>query len=199
MAKTEEIFEKDHAEYDSPPSPPPEKKTKPKRKLTEKQLANLAKGREKMAEKRRLKREQEKKEKEEKKKIVKDEKVAVKEIKTTKKEQKKKMNRLLKEQEKEQAFLSELKHREMMELKNKKLDNFQSIRTRYLLNCKTSKEYEELKNHLDTIEEDDVLDDMKLKNKLLNMISKYVKPHESKTQEPKEDENLKIVVEEKKI
>ena len=49
MPKTEEIFEKegdDNIEVVKP---------KPKRKLTEKQLANLAKGRAKMAEKRKAK------------------------------------------------------------------------------------------------------------------------------------------------
>jgi hypothetical protein len=82
MPKTDEIFVKDDTTDE------PEIVKKPKRKLTEKQLANLAKGRAKMAEKRRLAREGNGKPTQ--KQIIKEEKKAVKEIKKEKKEAKKK-------------------------------------------------------------------------------------------------------------
>ena len=181
--KSDEIFE---TEYDSP-SEEIEVKKKPKRKLTEKQLANLAKGRLKMQEKRRLKKLGEVKK--EKKLIVKEEKKAVKEIKSTKKEQKKKQKALLKEQHLEQAYFDELKQREIDSLKNGKLSRFQQIRTRYLTNCKTTEEFTQLKKHLDEIDDEDVLDDVKLKGKLLKMISGY-----TKIKQPEEKDNLKIEI-----
>tara|TARA_A100000171_G_scaffold47086_1_gene52657 strand:+ start:282 stop:923 length:642 start_codon:yes stop_codon:yes gene_type:complete len=203
MVKSEEIFDKDD---DKPDSPEPEKPKKPKRKLTEKQLANLAKGRAKMAEKRRLKnaglkeeKEKKKKEEKQKKEIVKEEKKAVKDIKKEKKEQKAIRNRLLKEQAREEEYFKELKAREIEELKNNQLSEFQQLRTRYLLNCKTSKEYAELKEHLDTIDEETVLDRTKLRGALLNMISKYTKPklvHDKQEKQREkidiEEDNLKI-------
>lgn len=197
MAKSDEIFEKE--EYDSP-TEQIEVVKKPKRKLTEKQLANLAKGRAKMAEKRKAKREAEKKVLKEKKLIVKEEKKAVKEIKSQKKEQKKKQKELLREQHIEESYFQELKQREIDQLRSDKISRFQQIRTRYLTNCKTTKEFTELKKHLDEIEEDDIVDEIKLKKKLLNMISKYTKPKAEKIDLPKEEEqNLKIEVDLKGI
>lgn len=189
MPKSDEIFVKDES------APEPEIVKKPKRKLTEKQLANLAKGRAKMAEKRRLKNQglKEKKEEEKEKKIiVKEEKKAVKEIKKEKKEAKKKKNRLLLEQEREELYFQELKERELEQLQNDKISNFQQIRTRYLTACKTTEEFSQLKAHLDSIDEETVLDDNKLKETLLKMISGYVKPR--KKVDPVPQENLKIEV-----
>lgn len=194
MTKSDEIFIKDDSNSE------PEIVKKPKRKLTEKQLANLAKGRAKMAEKRRLKnqglsKEEIKKNKEDeklKKVVVKEEKKAVKDIKKEKKEAKKKKNRLLLEQEREEFYFQELKERELEQLQNKKISNFQQIRTRYLTACKTTEEFSQLKAHLDSIDEETVLDDTKLKETLLKMISGYVKPR--KKVEPVPQENLKITV-----
>jgi len=193
MPKTEEIFDKNEEEVEVV-------KPKPKRKLTEKQLANLAKGRAKMAEKRKAKNAELKKSEKEKKIIVKEEKKAVKEIKKEKTEAKKKRNKLLKEQEKEEAHFKALKEKEIEELRNKQLSDFQQLRTRYLTACKTTEDYTKLKAHLDSIDEDTVLDRNKLKATLLDMISNYAvkKPAPKKSVKiddiPKEEENLKIDV-----
>jgi len=162
--------------------------------LTEKQLANLAKGRAKMAEKRRLKNQGLSKPPPKllNKVLVKEEKKAVKEIKKEKKEAKKKRNKLLAEQEREELYFQELKERELEQLQDKKLSNFQQIRTRYLTACKTTEEFSQLKAHLDNIDEETVLDDNKLKESLLKMISGYVKPR--KKVDPLPQENLKITV-----
>lgn len=184
MPKTDEIFIKDDSTEE------PEIVKKPKRKLTEKQLANLAKGRAKMAEKRRLAREGNGKPTQ--KQIVKEEKKAVKEIKKEKKEAKKKKNKLLAEQEREELYFQELKERELEQLQDKKLSNFQQIRTRYLTACKTTEEFSTLKAHLDSIDEETVLDDNKLKETLLKMISGYVKPRKKVASGP--IDNLKIEV-----
>ena len=72
------------------------------------------------------------------------------------------------------------------------MSDFQQLRTRYLLNCKTSKEYSELKQHLDSIDEETVLDKTKLREALLDMISKYSQPKEKIKETPKEEDNLKI-------
>ena len=193
MPKSEEIFEKNDGDVEVV-------KPKPKRKLTEKQLANLAKGRAKMAEKRKQKNAELKKAEKEKKVIVKEEKKAVKEIKKEKTEAKKKRNKLLKEQEKEEAHFKALKEKEMEDIKNSKLSNFQQLRTRYLTACKSTADYTKLKAHLDSIDEDTVLDETKLKATLLDMISNYAvkKPKPRKSVKiddvPKEEENLKIEV-----
>ena len=96
------------------------------------------------------------------------------------------------EQEREELYFQELKERELEQLQNKKLSNFQQIRTRYLTACKTTEEFSQLKAHLDSIDEETVLDDNKLKETLLKMISGYVKPR--KKVDPLPQENLRIEV-----
>lgn len=193
MPKSEEIFEKNDGDVEIV-------KPKPKRKLTEKQLANLAKGRAKMAEKRKAKAAELKKAEKEKKAIVKEEKKAVKEIKKEKTAAKKKRNQLLKEQEKEEAHFKALKEKELEDVRNSKISNFQQLRTRYLTACKSTADYSKLKAHLDSIDEDTVLDETKLKATLLDMISNYAtrKPKPKKSVKiddvPKQEDNLKIEV-----
>jgi len=123
---------------------------KPKRKLTEKQLAALAKGRAKMEEKRRLKLD----------------KTAVKEAK----EQKKDQRTVKKERKMEMAALERIKVRERArkeeEAKGMKLSKWEQTRLHALEQCPTEEEFNKLKKALDDIDEEDILDQDRLVAKL---------------------------------
>ena len=141
---------------------------KKKRVLSQKQLDNLAKGREKMKEKRDLLRIEN-----EKKGLLKKEKVAVKENKTIKKNNKttKKNNKKLQEEA--------LEHRNKLiqnKIKNeqaKKLSKFDDMRSKWLLQTETIEDYELVENELETIPEEDILNDEKLEETLLTILNKY--------------------------
>jgi hypothetical protein len=134
----EEIFDKGE------PAP------KPKRKLTEKQLAALAKGRAKMEEKRKMKLDKQ----------------AVKEGTEKKKEQRK----VKKERKLEQEALERIKVRERArkeeEAKGKKLKEWEEKRLSVLEKTQTEEQFMKLKSVLDTLDEEDILDDNKLISKL---------------------------------
>ena len=124
---------------------------KPKRKLTEKQLAALARGRAKQAEKRRLKLDKE----------------AVKEST----EQRKAQRKVKKERALEQETLEKIKVRERArkeeEARGKKLSEWEQKRLGILDKCQTEKQFMKMREVLDTIDEDDVLDNDKLITKLM--------------------------------
>ena len=141
---------------------------KKKRVLTQKQLDNLAKGREKM----KAKREALKKEQEEKG-LLKKEKKAVKENKQIKKQNKvnKKQNKKLNEEA--------LSHREKLILNKQKkqqaekLSKFDDLKSKWLCKTETIEDYDLVKEELDNIEEEDILDDDKLETSLLSIMKKY--------------------------
>lgn len=156
---------------------------KPKRKLTEKQLANLALGREKM----RLKRELAKKNKEQKQMIKEDnfEAKLVKETQKKKRVQHKEKRRTLKEinAEKEQQILQRLE-KQQTEKDNKKsarMDLFTTLKVKCLEQAKTVAQYNEIKAHLDGIDEDTLHNDNKLKDYAKSVMKPYIQNKHSKT------------------
>ena len=69
-------------------------------------------------------------------------------------------------------------YRRQLELKSQnatKLQNFKTLRTKYLKRCETADDFDELKSRLDEITEDDILDNDRLKNKLIKMLDNYKK------------------------
>jgi len=149
---------------------------KPKRKLTEKQLANLALGREKM----RLKRELAKKNKEQKQ-VIKDDKFEaklVKENQKKKKQEHKEKRRTLKEinAEKEQQILARLQKQadEKQVKKSARMDLFTTLKVKCLEQAKSVSEYNEIKGHLDGIDEDTLHNDNKLKDYAKKIMKPYI-------------------------
>jgi len=163
---------------------------KPKRKLTEKQLANLALGREKM----RLKRELAKKNKEQKEMIKEDkfEAKLVKDSQKKKRTQHKEKRRTLKEinSEKEAQILARLEkqHTEKENKKSARMDLFTTLKVKCLEQAKTVAEYNEIKAHLDGIDEDTLHNDNKLKDYAKSVMKPYIQSKtEVKKEEPKSD------------
>ena len=149
---------------------------KPKRKLTEKQLANLALGREKM----KLKRELAKKNKE-MKETIKVQKVSDKTAKEGQKKKKadhKTKRRTMKEinAEKEQTILAKLEKEEAdkAEKRNGRMDLFTSLKVKCLEKATSVSEYNEIKNCLNGIDEDTLHDDIKLKQYALKIMTPYM-------------------------
>tara|TARA_R110002153_G_scaffold164449_1_gene316971 strand:- start:79 stop:582 length:504 start_codon:yes stop_codon:yes gene_type:complete len=156
MPVSEEIFSKQIQEVIK----------KPKRKLSEKQKANLALGREKM----RLKRELLKKEKETKKEIVKGDTEHIK----IKKENIKKKRKTLKEinKEKEQNILNKLQKIEIQ--KNTRDDLYYTLKVKCLEKATSVKEYNQIKEALDGIDESTLHDDELLKIYAKKVMTPYM-------------------------
>jgi len=159
---TEEIFDK---EIDKVVK-------KPKRKLTEKQLENLAKGREKM----RLKREADKLKKE--KGIVKE---ADKGAKQDQKEQKKALKvkrKTMKEIniEKQKNILEKLEKAEKKKSAKREEREalYHTLKLKCLEKAKSVKEYTEIQTALDGIDEDILHDDEKLKDYAKEIMKPYI-------------------------
>lgn len=158
---------------------------KPKRKLTEKQLANLAKGRERM----KLKREEAKKNKEEKaqKKQIKESDKVAKVQQKKKKVDFKEKRRTLKEinEEKEQQILQRLQKQEedKKQKKSARMDLFTSLKVKCLNKAQNVNEYNEIKEALDGIDEETLHNDDKLKKYALNVMSPYIKKKEEEKKE----------------
>lgn len=165
---------------------------KPKRKLTEKQLANLALGREKM----RLKRELAKKNKEQKdnlKQVKTSDKVA-KEGQKEKKKAHKVKRRTMKEinAEKEQQILDRLQKEETDKTSKRsaRMDLYTSLKVKCLEKAKSIQEYTDIKGALDGIDEDTLHCDDKLKAYAMKVMKPYMTKKEAKA------ENLKMETEE---
>ena len=146
---------------------------KPKRKLTEKQLANLALGREKM----KLKRELAKKNKDIVASVKEDKKGSVEHKKETKKNHKDK-RRTLKEinAEKERQILARLE-KEQNDKESKtsvRNDLFTSLKVKCLEKASSVSEYKLIKQALDGIDEDTLHDDTKLKAYAKNVMKPYM-------------------------
>lgn len=151
----------------------PEKEKKP-RKLTDKQLENLAKGRAKMAEKRqRLKGESdtivtktEVDTKQQEKEIAKQEKEAIKDMKAQRKEAKKEEKKQLKEIGKADEIIS----------KNK-IAHFKDTSMKFMEKCESPEQLKLLKKILARYTEDDIVNESKLKDKMtrdLKTIQDYI-------------------------
>ena len=154
---------------------------KPKRKLSEKQLENLAKGREKM----KLKREQAKTQKDDKtkekveKKVLKESDKCAKKGQVENRKAHKEKRRTLKEinAEKEQKILERLEKQELdkSNKKNSRMDLFTSLKVKCLQEAKSVHEYKEIKQALDGIDEDTLHNDDKLKDYAKKVMSVYTK------------------------
>ena len=149
MSDIEEIFE------EAVPEP-----TKRKKQLSQKQLDGLAKGRAKVAEKRA-----------EKKRMAEERKnFDAKMIEQKAENRKKKRDIVRFDEEEEYRMVLEKKSQDKI-----KLQNFKTLRTKYLKRCETAEDFDELKSRLDEITEDDILDKDRLKNKLIKMLDNYKK------------------------
>ena len=167
-----------------------EKPKKPKRKLTEKQLENLAKGRAKMA----AKRAEAKKNKDSKTAVKVDKessKDAQKHIKIKRKAIKEK-RKTMKEINKEK----ELAHLAKLQKQEKKETNVSKYRAECLSKAKTTAEYREIESVLDGITGDILHDEDKLKEYCKASMTKYAK---KKVKISEEKNTIKTIVEEKEI
>lgn len=126
-----------------------EETPKPKRKLTQKQLDALARGRAKQAEKRRMKLDKE----------------AMKETTQQRKEQRK----VKKERKVEQEMLERIKVREKArkdeEKKKEKLSGWEKKRMEILEKCQSEKQFKIITDVLDSFEEEEILDESKMMQK----------------------------------
>ena len=114
------------------------KEKKPKRKLTQKQLDALAKGRSKREEKRKQKKLNDNLEQ---KAVV------------EKKEQYQTKKKILKEQE----ILEKIRIREKELKKNLKLDNWKEKRIKALILCQTEEQYHKVSDYLDKFTDEDIM------------------------------------------
>ena len=138
---------------------------KKKRKLSQKQIDALAKGRAKVAENRAKKREQLQTKKLTQKTMVKAVEVPQPPVSLSVKKVKGK---------KEKEIFDRLKAKEAQELKNyKKVETFIGLREKFLGECETIEDFEDLSRELDTITEEDILNDELLLKKLNKMLVNY--------------------------
>ena len=182
MVVDEEIFEKEVEAVVK----------KPKRKLTEAQLANLAKGRAKMAEKRRLAKEAKAKVKAEGKEEVKGEKEHIKVKKTNVKAKRKTLKEINKD--KENSILAKLEKQEAEKSTKRQTreDLFHSLKVKCLEKATSVSEYQEIKNALDGIDEDTLHCDTKLKAYAKKVMKPYMREKKEKKMivlEPIEETN----------
>ncbi len=160
------------AEQSQPPPPSEEqvKKEKRKKKLSEAQLAALAKGRARVAEnKRRKELEKKRSELQQKKK---DKEFVDKGIAQNKsaKEKKSELRKSAKEQKIREKLLERKKKEEW---ENERRARWELMREETLDKCETIEDFDELCGHLDTVEDDDIFDDEKLKTKLNKIYDTY--------------------------
>tara|TARA_R110002126_G_scaffold98371_1_gene228660 strand:- start:609 stop:1160 length:552 start_codon:yes stop_codon:yes gene_type:complete len=159
---------------------------KPKRKLSEKQLANLALGREKMKLKRELaKKNKEVKEVNKMKKIIKKEEIkGEKEQTKIKKTNLKVKRKTLKEinKEKQDAILERLQKQEhkLLEKKTERENLFNNLKVKCLEKSKTVAEYTKIKLALDGIDEDTLHDTEKLKKYAIDIMKPFIKSEKIK-------------------
>ena len=182
----EEIFIKDTPETVEEPK-------KPKRKLTEKQLANLAKGREKM----KLKREEAKKNKDLKIKVKETKKSNVESSKTEKEHNKIKRKNI-KEKRKTMKQINkekELAHLAKLEKQEHKENNVSKYRADCLSKAKNVTEYREIESVLDGITPDILHNEDKLKAYCKASMAKFMR----KKVVVDESQNLTTIIEEKEI
>lgn len=157
-----------------------EEPKKTKRKLTEKQIANLQKGRLRMKEKR----DQAKKDKEDAMKLKKEEKEVIKEAKVIKKQQREEKKGKLRYADKQQSHLMKLrKDRDMRllaeteakeaQMRQDKIDEFEERKSELLMKTTSYEQYEIAQDELDNIDEETILDQQKLQNTLEDLMLKY--------------------------
>ena len=145
---------------------------KPKRVLSEKQIDALARGRAKVAENREKKRKlllKKKKDEDFVKQAI-EEKIAnrvEKRAKLKSEREQSKRDKLLEKKRQAQA------KQEEQQGNSQKIENWVKEREKALDNCETIEEFDELSGHLDSITEEDILDNKKLHTKLNKIYALY--------------------------
>ena len=155
-----------------PPSPPPApepipeaelKRERRKKKLREAQLAALEKGRKRVAEN---KRQRELKKKKEEAEFVKQ---GIEQTKTAK-QKKTDLKKSTKESKIRETLLAKKKRKEW---ETHRKESWALMRESTLDKCETVEDFDELSQHLDTIEDEEIFDDEKLKIKLNKIYDLY--------------------------
>lgn len=146
-------------EYEAEDKDIDEEPPKKKRNLSDKQLEALAKGRARVAENRLLKN----KTKKEDSKFCEDGIKQRREAVSAKRQEKKR----------EIPITATSGHRAKLKAREDKLSNWSVLKDKCLTECKTTSDYDDLSNHLNTITEEDVIDGDLLLNKLNNIYSNY--------------------------
>ena len=178
-----------------PPSPPPQepeppppteaevKKQKRRLKLSESQMAALARGKARIEDKKRMKALKAKKQE-----IVERKKESEFSNQTIalKKENKKKKSELLKNTKETKIRERLLEKKKKREWEAERRAQWELMREETLDKCETVDDFDELTTHLDTIDDEDIFDDEKLRVKLNKIYDLY--KYESKSEEEREDE-----------
>jgi len=158
------------AAAEAPPSEEVLKKERRKKKLSEAQLAALAKGRARVAEnKRRKELEKKRSELQQKKK---DKEFVDKGI-ALNKSAKAKKSELRKSAKEEKIREKLLERKKKGDWEEERRARWELMREETLDKCENLEDFDELCGHLDTVEDDDIFDDEKLKTKLNNIYDKY--------------------------
>ena len=156
-----------------------EEEEKPKRVLSEKQIDALARGRAKVAENREKKRKLlliKKKDDEFVKQAIEEKINSRMEKRATLKSARENAKRdklLAKKKQQEFKELEEQKKLEAQVKPNPKIEQWITEREKALDNCESIEEFDELSGHLDSISEEDILDDKKLHTKLNKIYALY--------------------------
>ena len=165
-----------------PPTPSPEpepipekelKRERRKKKLSDAQLAALEKGRARVAENKRMKDLKKKRDELKKREARKEEAEFIEAgIKNKKSAYKTKVE--IKKSTKETKIREKLlEKKKQNELKAMKKANWELMREETLDKCETIEDFDELTKHLDSVEDDDIFDDEKLKTKLNKIYDMY--------------------------
>ena len=172
------------------PSPPPptEKEIKIKKrrlKLSDSQMAALARGKARIADKKRMKTLKEKKQE-----IVERKKEAEFSSETIalKKENKKKKSEILKNTKETKIRERLLEKKKKKEWENERKAQWELMREETLERCENVDDFDELSNHLDTLDDDDIFDDEKMRIKLNKIydLYKYVPKSEDEAEDERE-------------
>ena len=165
-----------------PPTPSPEpepipekelKRERRKKKLSDAQLAALEKGRARVAENKRMK-DLKKKRDELKKREARKEEAEFIEAGIKNKKSAYKTKAEIKKSTKETKIREKLlEKKKQNELKAMKKSNWELMREETLDKCETIEDFDELTKHLDSVEDDDIFDDEKLKTKLNKIYDMY--------------------------
>lgn len=180
MNRESEIFNKEIEVIVSP-------KKRKARQLTQKQLDNLAKGRAAMAEKRKVEKDKREAEKLKKKDIIDGENLHI-EIKQKGTKQKRRTLKEINKSKMEAIYMKLQKEEEQLikerEGKEEKLDNLKLV---CLSKAKSVKEYTEIKNALERVNVDLLMDTQKLKQYAVEVMNPYLSRQEEERSEVIED------------
>ncbi len=113
------------------------------------------------------------KKEQDKKGLLKKEKKAVKENTTIKKQNKIKKKQEKKDQDEAMTHRQKLLLNKQKKQQAEKLSKFDDLKSKWLCKTETIEDYDLVKEELDSIPEEDILDDDKLETSLLSIMQKY--------------------------